>query len=106
MNENAASDLAGLCAELAAELEEVTSTPEAGITSYARGSAEFARVAASELDVRLPVDIAEAALRTPDTVLDPDDRGWLRFTPADDERHVTDRATAWFRTAWRHAADN
>jgi len=58
------------------------------------------------MQVRLPTDIAEAALRTPDTMLDPDDRGWLRFTPRDVERHVIDRATAWFQTAWRHAPDH
>ena len=106
MNENDGPDLVGLCAELADELDEVTSTVDGDATAYARGSAVFARVSGSTLAVRLPVDIAEAALRTPDTAPDPDDRGWLRFTPGSDERHVTDRATAWFRTAWRHAADH
>jgi hypothetical protein len=56
--------------------------------------------------VRLPTEIAAAALRTPDTAPDPDDRGWVRFSPTTAEGHVTDRAAAWFRTAWRHAADN
>ena len=60
----------------------------------------------SHLEVRLPTDIAEAALRTPDTALDPDDRGWVRFTPAEAERHVGDRATAWFQIAWRHATES
>lgn len=106
MNDDAAPDLAGLCAEVAAELDEVTSAAEDGVTNYARGGAVFARVSASRLEVRLPTDIAEAALRTPGTVLDPDDRGWLRFTPADAERHVTDRAAAWFEIAWRHARDS
>lgn len=106
MDDNAAPDLAGLCAELAPELDEVTSTAEAGTTAYARGGAVFARVDGATLQVRLPADIAEAALRTPDTALDPDDRGWVRFTPREDEQHVTDRAVAWFQTAWRHAADN
>ena len=97
MTENAAPDLAGLCAELAAELDEVTSSNDGAAVVYARSGVDFARVSGSTLRVRLPVDIAEAALNTPDTQLDPDDRGWLLFTPADAERHVIDRATAWFR---------
>jgi len=106
MNDNAAPDLAGLCAELAAELDEVTSTADGEGLAYARNGLAFARVADASLSVRLPIDIAEAALNTPDTAVDPDDRGWLRFSPADDERHVVDRATAWFRIAWKHAGDN
>jgi hypothetical protein len=106
MSETNAPDLAGLCADIAAELDGVSSSTEGSATAYARGGAVFARVSAANLEVRLPADIAEAALRTPGTALDPDDRGWVRFTPADSERHVTDRATAWFHTAWRHASDN
>ena len=67
MNDDAAPDLAGLCSEVAAELDEITSAADDGMTSYARGSAVFARVTGSRLEVRLPTDIAEAALRTPDT---------------------------------------
>jgi len=106
MNDDAAPDLASLCAEVAAEMDEITSTVDDGVMSYARGSAVFARVSGARLEVRLPTDIAEAALRTPDTALDPDDRGWLHFTPTDAERHVTDRAAAWFEIAWRHAKDS
>jgi hypothetical protein len=110
MTNDGAPDLAGLCADLADELtdelDEVSSSADGDVVSYARGGAVFVRVSGSSLEVRLPADIAEAALRTPDTALDPDDRGWLRFTPKDDERHAVDRAAAWFQTAWRHAADN
>jgi hypothetical protein len=106
MTENVAPDLAGLCAELAAELDEVTSSSEGAAVVYSRSGVEFARTSGSTLRVRLPVDIADAARNTPDTALDPDDRGWLVFSPTDDERHVTDRASAWFRIAWKHAQDN
>ena len=106
MTENAAPDLAGLCAELASELDEVTSSSEGGVVAYARSGVEFARADGPTLRVRLPVDIADAARNTPDTALDPDDRGWLVFSPASDDRHVTDRASAWFRIAWKHAQDN
>ncbi len=106
MTTDAAPDLAGLCSDLADELDEVSGSADGDAVAYKRGGAVFARVSGSTLEVRLPTDIADAALRTPDTALDPTDRGWVRFTPADDERHVTDRVTAWFHTASRHAADN
>ena len=106
MTENDAPDLAGLCAVLAAEMDEVTSSPEGGSVAYARGGAVFGRVSGSRLEVRLPAEIAAAAMRTPDTMLDPSDRGWVRFEPADLDPGAVDRAEAWFRTAWRHAQDN
>lgn len=94
-----------LAAELAVELGEVSSAGDGGVVSYQRGGVVFARAAADALEVRLPGDIAEAAGRTPDTVSIPGERGWIRFTPRGRERHVTDRATAWFQTAWRHAGE-
>lgn len=102
MTNDGAPDLAGLCAQLADESDEVSSSADGDATAYSRGGVAFARVAGSRLEVRLPGDIAEAALRTPDTAR-ADERGWITFTPADAERHVTDRAEAWFYTAWRHA---
>jgi hypothetical protein len=93
-------DLMVLLAELAAELDEVTSSGDGGIVTYQVAGAVFARVSADALEVRLPEDIAEAALRTTALAGAP---GWLRFVPRGRERHVTDRASAWFQTAWRHA---
>ena len=55
--------------------------------------------------MRLPADIAEAAVRTSDTSMVPGETGWIRFAPQGRERHVTDRASAWFQTAWRHACE-
>lgn len=92
-----------LVADLAAESDDVSSSGDEGIVSYRRGAVLFARVSADALDVRLPADIADAALRTPDTAAIPGDVGWLRFSPRGRERHVVDRATAWFQMAWRHA---
>jgi hypothetical protein len=99
---DAAPDLAGLCADVADELDEVSRSPDGEATLYARGSAEFARVTHAALEVRLPGDIADAALRTTDTSAG-DQPGWIRFAPVNGERHVIDRASAWFQTAWRHA---
>jgi hypothetical protein len=99
-----APDLQRLAAELAADLEEVAVSGDGGVVTYRRGDAVFARATADALEIRLPEDIADAALRTPDTLAVPGQPGWLRFVPAGSERHVIDRATAWFQTAWRHAA--
>ncbi len=106
MNDDARPDLAGLCADLAVELDEVSSTVGGETVTYARDDLVFARVDRATLQLRLPVDIAEAALNTPDTALDAHDRGWLRFSPSDAEPHVFDRAEAWFRIAWKHALDD
>jgi hypothetical protein len=98
-------DLMVLAAELAADLDGVSSQAEAGVVTYRRGQAIFARVSADALEVRLPPDIAEAAALTPDaTELPPaQGPGWVRFSPRSQERHDIDRATAWFQAAWRHA---
>ena len=106
MSQQAKPDLGALCAGCAAELDDAIGSSDGATTAYRREGVEFARVEGARLRVRLPVDIAEAALNTPDTTLDPDDRGWLVFSPSSDERHVVDRATAWFRLAWKHANDH
>jgi len=88
---------------LAEELGEVTTSAAGDLTSYARARSAFARVSSDALEARLPEDIADAAVRTRDTVAIAGDTGWIRFTPTTAERDVIDRAEAWFRTAWRHA---
>jgi hypothetical protein len=98
--------IAELVASIAPFLDEVTSEPSAGGRMvYRRGRTEIARADGQALEVRLPPDIADAATRTPDTLMIDGEAGWIRFTPRSDEPHVADRAEAWFRTAWRHAGD-
>jgi hypothetical protein len=97
-------DLMVLADELAGELEEVSTHGDGGVVTFQRADVVFARVSADAIELRLPPDIAEAALRTPDTGAVAGASGWVRFAPRGRERHVTDRATAWFQTAWRHAA--
>lgn len=92
-----------LADSLVEDLDGVTRSAAADITSYARGSSPFARASSRVLEVCLPEDIADAALRTPDTSRIPDEPGWIRFAPASAERHVADRAEAWFLTGWRHS---
>ena len=102
MTNDGVPDLARLCADLAGDLDDISTTTAGEATVYARGNAEFARVTDSTLEVRLPADIAEAALRTTDASAG-GRPSWIRFAPRDNERHVTDRAAAWFQTGWRHA---
>ncbi|CAN5519115.1 hypothetical protein BH24CHL9_BH24CHL9_03170 [soil metagenome] len=95
-----------LIADVAHELEGINRTDAErapGWQEHSRGGSVFARVSRTVLEVRLPGDIAEAALRTPDTSESPGRPGWVRFAPTSDEPHFRDRAEAWFRTAWRHA---
>ena len=101
----AASRVGELLASIAPFLDDVVAVEDvaSGRTTYRRGEQEIARMDAGALEVRLPPDIAEAATRTPDTVAIAGEPGWIRFTPTSSERHVPDRAEAWFRTAWRHA---
>lgn len=103
-----ATELDELIAYVAAELEDVSAEPEPddlSVTRYRRRESVFARVSRAALELRLPLDIREAVLRTPGTSAIPDRQGWLRFEPAPGELNVEDRAEAWFRTAWRYAGD-
>jgi hypothetical protein len=100
-----ATRIAELVASVAPFLDDVDVTADGGRTVYRRGEVEIARADRVAFEVRLPPDIAEAAARTPDTEAVAGQPGWIRFTPRSDERHVADRAEAWFRTAWRHAGD-
>jgi hypothetical protein len=103
MTSEGAPDLSALCADVAVELEDVSASGSGDVTTWARCGNDFARVSGSVLEARLPLDIGEAALRTPDTTPVAGERGWVRFTPVSGGRDVADRAEAWFRTAWRHA---
>jgi hypothetical protein len=71
---------------------------------YARDGVAFAtRPAEDVIELRLGDEIAEAALRTPDTGPSTRGPGWVRFAPADWDDMAFDRLEAWFRVAWRMA---
>jgi len=99
-----ADDLLAIAADVAADLDEIEEAATSKDTTYARVGMVYARVRPDQLEVRLPGDIIEAALRTSDTSRA--DAGWLRFRPTSNERHVADRARAWLVTAWRHAGED
>jgi hypothetical protein len=97
--------LASLLNELSAELGEVTPTTASGATEYKREGRLFAVAHAGQsVELRLRPDVADAALRTPDT--EPSVRGeeWVAFAAADwNDPLARDRLVAWFRLAWRAA---
>jgi hypothetical protein len=94
--------LGDLLAEL---LDETPDVEVSASREYAHNGVAFAhRTGEEAIDLRLGPEIADAALRTPDT--HPSSRGpdWISFTPADWDSMAVDRLRAWFRVAWRLAA--
>ena len=72
---------------------------------YARGDVTFAvRPSDAVVEIRLGDEIAEAAMRTPDTGTSDRGSDWVRFAPAEWDEHAFDRLEAWFLVAWRLAA--
>lgn len=71
---------------------------------YSRDGVVFAtRPESHAMELRLGPEIADAAMRTPDTR--PSSRGpdWIAFAPKQWEQHAIDRLDAWYRLAWRNA---
>jgi hypothetical protein len=97
--------VAAMVADVASELDEVDATPTSGGWELRRRSRLFTVVDGTAVEFRLRTDVAEAVLRTPDTV--PSGRGtdWIRFEPKAIDPSVEDRLAAWITSAWR-AADN
>ncbi len=96
--------LPALLTGLAAELGDVAADAQAGALRYARAGKVFAVARGESVELRLRADVADAALRTPDTA--PSDRGeeWIAFTPPSwADPLARDRLVAWFRLAWRVA---
>ena len=73
---------------------------------YTRGEAVFAAHPAPDVvELRLGEEIADAALRTPDTSSSARGHAWVRFAPRVWDDHAQDRLEAWFRVAWRLAGE-
>jgi hypothetical protein len=77
---------------------------DADAMRFERDGVLFAVGSPGRLEVRIPADIGEAALRTPDTRTSDRGAGWVSLEPRTGAAHVGDRARAWMTTAWRHAA--
>jgi hypothetical protein len=93
--------LGDLLAEL---LDETPDLEVSASREYSHDGKAFAhRTGEETIDLRLGAEIADAALRTPDT--HPSSRGadWISFTPQTWDSMAVDRLRAWFRVAWRLA---
>jgi hypothetical protein len=99
---SAEASLGDLLAELLDEVDDVEMLAD---REYARNGVAFAaRTAENVIELRLRPDVADAALRTPDTR--PSERGeeWVAFAATDwNDPLARDRLVAWFRLAWRAA---
>ena len=96
--------LADFLAAVAAEAGAAAEPSADGSQAFRRGRRTFAYVKGNSAELLLDEEIAEAAVRTPDTTPSGRGRGWIRFSPRDLDGHAEDRARAWFLSAWRAAA--
>ena len=90
--------------EALADLEGVEQTAIGGGVEWRRGGQPFAALAGDAAEFRLDPQVANAALRTPDTSASKRGADWVRFSPAVVDGHAIDRAQAWLASAWRRGA--
>jgi len=97
--------LEGLLAETADLLEgaRAVEVGAGGATEWRLDGVAFAACANGVAEFRLRREVAAAALRTPDVATSARGAGWVRFAPALLDEFGTDRARAWFESAWRFA---
>lgn len=97
------SALADLLDEAAARLDGIVRRAAGDQVEYVRGSAAFAVASGRTVEFRLDRAIAAAAAGTPDVKVSPRGSDWVAFTPSEVDRFASDRAVAWFESAWRRA---
>ena len=85
------------------ELDGVTRRREDELVTFEAGGRLFAVLMVDLLEVLLDRAVADAALRTPDTMASNRGSGWIAFHPEDHDRFALDRAEAWVRSAHRRA---
>ena len=78
-------------------------TDEAGGITWSSGGSVFAVLAADGASASFLLDpiVANAAARTPDVKRSRRGDGWVDMTPKVVDRHVYDRARAWFLSGHR-----
>jgi hypothetical protein len=101
---DAPSGLAAFLESIAAGLPDVEAAMAGDATVYGTNGTDFAVVRPADASFRLRLDVARAALGTPDTSPGPEGRDWVRFTPRAIMAYELDRAEAWFVVAHRFAA--
>jgi hypothetical protein len=90
---------------LAGELEGVRRREIGKTVEFDRVGLVFATREAGRLSFRLRAEIAEVALRTPETARSARGPEWVALTAAGTDAFTVDRAAAWFESAWRLAGD-
>ena len=96
-------DLNDLCREQADTLGNVHIEQAGALTEYRRERHLFAVSDAGQVELRLDPEVAEAARRTPATRASSRGAEWVAFAPPIVDEHASDRARAWFASAWRRA---
>ena len=99
------TELATILTGLAAELGDVEAIAKGAETDYLRADRLFAVAhAGGSVELRLRADVADAALRTPDTAASDRGEEWIDFSPPRwADPLARDRLGAWFLLAWRAA---
>jgi len=95
--------LAELFEEAGSSVGAVDRREGAGGIEYLVDGRTFAALAAGTAEFRLEPLVGRAALGTPDATPSPRGPEWVAFRPGELDRFASDRATAWFLSAWRHA---
>ncbi|MGD0018046.1 MAG: hypothetical protein ABSD62_02220 [Candidatus Limnocylindrales bacterium] len=90
---------------LADELDDVHRHKSGTVVEYVRGTTVFAVRQGAIASFRLRPEIAEAALRTADTVRSSRGAGWITLQWRVVDGFTLDRALAWFESAWRLAGE-
>jgi photosystem II stability/assembly factor-like uncharacterized protein len=90
---------------LAGELEGVRRREAGNAVEFDRAGVVFATAEAGRLTFRLRAEVAEVALRTPETARSARGDGWVALTATGTDAFSVDRATAWFESAWRLAGE-
>lgn len=95
-----AAELIAETADLEPPVEVVT---EGARTEYRIGGRVFAVAEGRTFAADLGLEIATAALRTPDAAASPRGPGWVVLHPAAIDDHAADRVVSWFELARRIA---
>jgi hypothetical protein len=95
--------LAELFEEAGSSVGAVDHRDVGGGVEYVVDGRPFAALAGGTAEFRLEPLVGRAALGTPDAMPSPRGPEWVAFRPGDLDRFASDRATAWFLSAWRHA---
>jgi hypothetical protein len=91
---------------LADELADIHRHESGTLVEYVRGATVFAARQGTIVSFRLRPEVAEAALRTPDTVRSSRGAGWITLQPRVVDGFALDRVLAWFESAWRLAGES